>query len=150
MSDRGDVEPVHVLRAALEDSVVRDVLELCGACPTGLRLTLERRWLATLDGVDTETLHARGVEVAEMLRDLGPGRERAERGRDRQVAPAAREVLGGALRDAAADRAPRVASWHLLVGLVTSTDPLVAATFAEHGVRARDVRRVVRRLGRRA
>jgi hypothetical protein len=149
MADRHEIEPAHILRAVLSDHAARRVLEVCGASPTEVRITLDRLGLDAMEALDPEVVHALGVEVDQLLRELGPGPARDERWRDRTVSPAAREVLLGALGEAARLGTP-VTGWHLLVGLVASSDPVVVATFAEHRLRLRDVRRVGRRLGRRA
>ncbi len=148
--DRREVRPDHLLRAVLDDRLVVDVLDQLGAPVPAVRETLEHRWLETLDDVDAEALFALGIDLDNVLEVLNPPYDAEPDWHGRLLSPAARDVLLHALVEYSAIRGPHVHAGHVLLGLLRSHDPLVAATFRAHGVRLRPARALVAEWGRRA
>lgn len=141
----GEAAPEDLLRALLDDAAVIDVLAAAGASADELRVAVERRWLARLEGVGEEVLRGRRVDVAALLRAVNAGSPTLA-GLPRPV----RAALGRAIGESTALRADRVRAEHLLVALLAGPDPVVAPAAADVGLRAPVVRRVVARRGRRA
>jgi hypothetical protein len=148
--DRREVRPDHLLRAALDDGLVVDVLDALGAPAPAVRATLEHRWLETLDDVDAEALFSLGIELDNVLEVLNPPYDAEPDWHGRLLSPAARDVLLSALVEYSAIRGPRIHAGHLLLGLLRSHDALVTATFRTHHVRLRPARALVAEWGRRA
>jgi ATP-dependent Clp protease ATP-binding subunit ClpA len=143
--DRVGLTPEDLLRALLDEGPVAAVLTAAGTSSGELRLAVERRWLATLDGVDEAILRGRRADVAALLQALNAASPELD-----GVSPEAKVVLAHALRESAALRARRITSEHLLVALLAGHDPVVAAAAAEIGLRPARVRRIVARRSRRA
>ena len=150
MADRHDVHPHQVLRAVLREPFVGDVLAAREVVVAEVQVTLERRWLAAGDTIEVEEVEALGIDVPTLLRALNAPYDGVADWGDLRLTDATRDVLVGALRARASTRQRRTSVGHLLLGLMTSRDPIVAGTFAEHGLRTRDVRPLVERWGRRA
>ena len=150
MADRHEVHPHQVLRAVLREPFVADVLAARDVSVAEVQVTLEQRWLAAGDTIELEEIEALGVDVPTLLRALDPPYDGPADWGDLRLTPATRDVLVGALRARAGLRQSRTSVGHLLLALLASRDPIVAATFAAHGLRARDVRPLVQKWGRRA
>ncbi|WP_134764792.1 Clp protease N-terminal domain-containing protein [Nocardioides sp. 1609] len=150
MTDRRDVHPHHLLRAVLADRPAREVLAAVGVAADDVLLTLDGLWLAASDTIDVEEVQARGIDVATVLAVVNPPFEGEPDWGGRRVTDATRDVLVRSLAMRRAGGARPVTSGHLLLGLLASRDRLVSGTFRAHGLRLRDVRPVVDRLGRRA
>lgn len=141
----GEAAPEDLLRAVLDDAAVIDVLAAAGVSADELRVAVERRCLARLEGVDEEVLRGRRVDVVALLQALNAGSSTLA-----GLPLPAQAALGRAVEESAALRAGRVRAEHLLVALLAGPDPVVAPAAAEVGLRAAVVRRVVARRGRRA
>jgi len=150
VGDRYDVAPPHLLRAALDDTMVRDLLAAVGTSADELRLTLEQRWLESADVVGPEDVAALGIELDLVLSVLNPPFDHDPPWGGRHLTRTGREALIHALRERSLAPARRAHAGHLLLGLMSSKDPLVARTFADHGLRAKDLRPLVAAWGRRA
>lgn len=150
MSDRLDVHPHHLLRALLDDRVVRDVLAELGADPDEVRVTLDRAWLGAADTIDPEEIASVGIDVATVLRAVNPPFDDPPDWGGRRLTDATRELLVRALGVRAATHGSTVAPAHLLLALLSSKDRILAVTFRAHGLTARAARPVVERWTRRA
>lgn len=149
MGERHEIRPHHLLRAVLDDRLVREVLAHLQAPADEVRATLDRRWLDTIEELDSETLHALGIDVATVLMVVNPPFDDPPEWRGREITKETRDVLVVALRESAGARDQPVHAGHLLLGLMSARDPLVSATLAAHGLRLREVRALVNRWGRR-
>ena len=150
MADRHEVYPHHVLRAALRDPFVGDVLAALEVPVAQLQVTLEHRWLAASDTIEIEEIEAIGVDVATLLAALNPPYDGPADWGDLRLAATTSDLLVATLRARAGMPHGRTHSGHLLLALLGSRDAIVAGTFADHGLRARDARPLVRKWGRRA
>lgn len=150
MSDRHDVHPHHLLRALLDDRVVRDLVSELGADPDEVRVTLDRAWLGAADTIDPEEIAAVGIDLATVLAAVNPPFDEAPDWGGRRLTDPTRELLVRALGVRAATHGSRVGSAHLLLSLLSSKDRILVATFRAHGLTARAARPVVERWTRRA
>ena len=150
MGDRYDVAPHHLLRAALDDRFVRDLLARVGTPADELRLTLEQRWLEAAVVVGPEEVAALGIELDLVLGVLNPPVDHDPPWGGRHLTQPAREVLIHALWERSLAPARRAHAGHLLLGLMASRDRLVRSVFDDHGLQARDLRPLVAAWGRRA
>ncbi|WP_148614245.1 Clp protease N-terminal domain-containing protein [Nocardioides rubriscoriae] len=150
MVDRRDVHPHHLLRALLGDRLVRDVLRELGADPDEVRLSLDHLWLAGADTLDVEEIEAVGIDLPTVLVAVNPPFDDPPDWGGRRLTDATRDLLVRALGLRGITHGPRLGSGHLLLALMTSKDPVVAATFRAHGLQSRQVRPVVERRSRRA
>jgi hypothetical protein len=148
--DRREVRPDHLLRAVLDDALVVDVLDQLGAPAREVRATLEHRWLDTLDDVDAEVVFSLGIDLDNVLEVLNPPYDDEADWHGRLLSPAAQDVLLRALVEYSSARGPHIHAGHVLLGLLHSHDPLVAATFRTHRVRLRPARALVTEWGHRA
>lgn len=148
--DRREIRPDHLLRAILDDRLVGDVLERLGTPSATLRATLERRWLDTVDDLDSETLFAFGIDVQIVLEVLNPPYDGEPDWRGRRLSDPARSVLVSTLLEGQTTGSPSVHAGHVLLGLLHSHDAVVAGTFRQHGIRLRAARPLVEAWGRRA
>ena len=135
----------------LDDALVGQVLDGLGTSARSVRATLEHRMLASMDDIDVETLFSLGIDVATVLEVLNPPFEEEPDWRGRTLSPEGRDVLVKALVESAGENGGvRVHAGHVLLGLLSSHDPVVAGTLREHGVRMRPTRALVAQWGRRA
>ena len=150
MPDRHDVHPHHLLRAALRDGFVRDVLAEVGADADQVLLTLDRRWLDASDTIDVEEVESVGIGLPMVLAALNPPFDEAPDWGGRHLTDATRDLLVRALGMRRTDHGPLVGSGHVLLALLTSKDHIVAPTLRDHGLTLRGVRPLVERRSRRA
>lgn len=150
MADRHEVHPHHLLRAVLTDAQARDVVTTLGADPDEVLLTLDRLWLAASDTIEIEEIEARGIELHTVLAAINPPFDEQPDWGGRRLAAPSRDLLVRALAARGIGHGPRTGSGHLLLALMGSKDRLLAATFREHALHARDARALVERWGRRA
>lgn len=150
MSDRRDVHPHHLLRALLDDRVVRDVLAELDAPADEVRLTLDRTWLDAADTIDPEEIAAVGIDLGTVLRAVNPPFDGPPDWGGRRLTDPARELLVRSLGVRAATHGSTVAPAHLLLALLASKDRILLATFRAHGLTARGARPLVERWTRRA
>jgi hypothetical protein len=148
--DRREVRPEHLLRAVLDDALVGDVLTALGTSATAVRSTLEHRSLEAVDDLDDEVLYSLGIDVETVLVVLNPPHDGEPDWQGRTLSSEARDVLVKALVESSRSTAPRVHAGHVLLGLVSCRDPVVAGTLGDHGIRARPTREQVELWGRRA
>lgn len=150
MADRREVHPHHLLRAVLADHLVRDVLGRLGADPDQVLLTLDQRWLAAADTIEVEEIEAVGIDLATVLTAVNPPFDRPPDWGGRRITEPTRDLLVRALAGRGPLQGGRVTGAHLLLALMSSKDPIVAATLRAHDLHTRAARGAVARWCRRA
>ncbi|MEO9325705.1 Clp protease N-terminal domain-containing protein [Nocardioides sp. C4-1] len=150
MADRRDVHPHHLLRALLDDRLVRQVLAELGVEADRVRLTLDQRWLAASDTIEVEEVETLGIDLATVLAVVNPPFDDPPDWAGRRLTDATRELLVRALGVRRVDSGRGVTSGHLLVAVLSTKEPIVAGTVREHGLSERAARRVVDAWSRRA
>ncbi len=150
----GEIRPEHLLRALLDDRLVRDLLAAAGTDADELRAVLEREYLAGLEVIDEASLYAARVDLTGMLATwnaprVAPGPFAAAMDAYR-LTDGARACLMRGVGEAARTGATTMTSGHLLLGLLRTRDRTVARVLRTVRVDQRAVRTVLRRWGRRA
>jgi ATP-dependent Clp protease ATP-binding subunit ClpA len=143
-----ETRPEHLLQALLEDeeSLGCRVLADVGAPPWEVREALLRsrgQYVDGLDADDAEALRTIGIDLAEVVRRIGPG-PRGGRGHGRpRFGRPAKKVLELALREAVALHHGHIGTEHLLLGLVREGDRVVADALAPFAVQSGPLRAAV-------
>ena len=150
MPDRRDVHPHHLLRAALRDRFVRDVVAELGADPDQVLLTLDHRWLAAADTIDVEEVEAVGIELPMVLAAINPPFDGPPDWGGRHLTDATRDLLVRALGMRGPGAGPNVGSGQVFLALLSSKDHIVAPTLREHGLSLRTARPLVDQRSRRS
>lgn len=150
MVDRHDVQPHHLLRAALADGFCRHLISHLAGDPDALLITLDQLWLDAADAIDVEEIQARGIDMVTVLAAINPPFDGEPDWRGRRLTDATRDLLVRALGVRAIGHGRTTGSGHVLLALMGSRDPLVAGTFRAHGLHARDAKPLVERWSRRS
>ncbi|MBS43881.1 MAG: hypothetical protein CMH83_12115 [Nocardioides sp.] len=144
------VQPHHVLRAVLDDVLVRDVLARCDVDVAMLRTDLDLAWWSSVDCPDVLGEASAGLDLETVRAALEPSRGWAAAWGDRRPSEGTRTLLRAALVRRSRTGCRRPVAGHVLLAAATSEDPVLRAALTPYRKRLRPASRLVAQWGRRA